>query len=643
MNHSYKPIHSIACGVLRLDMAEVARKTGVEISEEYLEGGLHSVPTELRKQVQERIDAASESGVVTKIMIGYGICGRGTAGLYARNVPLVIPKVHDCIALFLGSNKKYREEFSKNPGTYYISAGWFEEKVQPTSGRNEKTIFNEKARGNDLRNLSYDYLEQQYGTDNAEEITKFYNSWKKNYKRSVFIDSGAGDKEKYAAYARDLADEFGWNYEEIIGTGDLLEKLITADKDSEDILWVPPDHVTEFNAMTKQLMAVPQWKTKKEKDEVAAESTQTGPLSTLDSDSQASIQTDQEPSERVLRVRKKRRMGLGIDAGGTYTDVAVYDFERKKVLSKGKALTTRWDFTIGIENAIDRLQPGLLPSIDLVSVSTTLATNAIVEGHGQKVGLLLMPSGVIDQDKIENSPVAVIKGKLNISGTELEPIDPEQIARIALEMKEKDGVSVFAVSGYGGSVNPVHELKVKKILIEETGLYVCCGHELSDLLNFYVRANTAVLNARIIPLLEKFIQDVERSLLERGINVPIMVVKGDGSLMSTELAQYRPIETILSGPAASIAGARFLTGVEDATVIDIGGTTSDIGCINQGAVEVCPQGASVGGWRTHVKALNMSTVGLGGDSSIQVEDQEVIIGPRRIAPLSWLAQDSDIT
>jgi N-methylhydantoinase A/oxoprolinase/acetone carboxylase beta subunit len=616
----------IGCGVLKLDIEtlveELNNTVNIDIDTEFLEGGLHDVPNRLRSDLQKRIDEASGSEEYDRIAVGYGICGRGTVELYARQIPLALPKVHDCIALFLGSDAAYREEFAKCPGTYYTSAGWFEEQVQPKGNK----IRPAKSREEALRKMGFEYFEKKYGKQNAEAIAKFYNSWQKNYSRSAFIDTGAGDPERYGSYARDLAAEFGWEYERIPGTSRLLELLLTAEKTTEEVLFVPPEHVTEYDPKGKGLIAVPVQKREHDEDREA---------STI-------LRKVRSEDETAQRKRIKRRTGLGIDAGGTYTDVAVYDFQSRKVLGKGKALTTKWDFTIGIGEAIDQLDPSYLQTVDLVSVSTTLATNAIVEGQGQKVGLLLMPSGVIDTKQIDNEPTEIISGRLAISGEVLEAVDHEEVGRVAAEMASKSRVRVFAVSGYAGSVNPEHELTVKRIVTEKTGLHVCCGHELSELLNFYVRANTAVLNARIIPLLESFIEDVEKTLQLRNVSAPMMVVKGDGSLMASEIAKSRPIETILSGPAASIAGARYLTQVGDATVVDVGGTTSDIGCIADGKVEVCPKGAKVGGWRTHVQALDMSTVGLGGDSEILFEEQKLTVGPRRIAPISWLAAHHDI-
>ncbi len=196
---------------------------------------------------------------------------------------------------------------------------------------------------------------------------------------------------------------------------------------------------------------------------------------------------------------------------------------------------------------------------------------------------------------------------------------------------------MFAVTGYASHVNPAHELAVRDVLREETGLTGTCGHEVSEGLGYQVRAATAALNARIIPCLEALIDDVQRSLERRGIRAPKMVVKSDGSLMSVRTARQRPIETILSGPAASVAGASYLAGLADAMVVDIGGTTTDTAVIRHGSVRTCDDGASVGGWRTHVNALDMRTLGLGGDSLVSYHRRKLSVGPRRVAPVAWLA------
>jgi N-methylhydantoinase A/oxoprolinase/acetone carboxylase beta subunit len=156
------------------------------------------------------------------------------------------------------------------------------------------------------------------------------------------------------------------------------------------------------------------------------------------------------------------------------------------------------------------------------------------------------------------------------------------------------------------------------------------------MLNFKLRAATAVHNARIVPRVMRLLEGLSGVLKERGIDAPIMVVRGDGTLMGQAVAQQRPVETILSGPAASVAGVRFLTKAADGIVVDMGGTTTDIAVLEKGAVRLCRQGARIGSARTHVKALEIYTTGLGGDSVIDYHHDKWRIGPRRVAPVAWL-------
>ncbi len=333
------------------------------------------------------------------------------------------------------------------------------------------------------------------------------------------------------------------------------------------------------------------------------------------------------------------KIGLGVDAGGTYTDAVIFDIEKNVTLGKAKSLTTRWDFTVGISKALDQLNQKFLPKIELVSLSTTLATNAIVENEGQKVGLILMPPFGLDiAQNISYRPKSVIQGQLDITGKEIMPVNPDEIRSVVRQMTDNQ-VTAFAVSGFAGSINPEHELQVKRIVQEETGLFVSCGHELSDTLNFQTRAVTAMLNARIIPRLANLLLDLEKVMTRYGIASPVVVVKGDGTLMSSEMAKIRPVETILSGPAASVAGARHLTGIDDALVVDMGGTTTDTAALSSGLVSLNEAGSNVGGHRTHVKALDIRTIGLGGDSLIRYERLQFSIGPKRVAPIAWLGRN----
>jgi N-methylhydantoinase A/oxoprolinase/acetone carboxylase beta subunit len=606
-----KKPYVIACAVLALDIKTAAKKLGIDIGIKFLEGGLHERPDVLREKLQASIDEISASGRCNRIVAGYGVCGRGTIGIKTKDIPLALPKVHDCIALFLGGDAVYRREFKKYPGTYYISAGWYEEKTEPHSQRKRSAYYGDEK-------LNYDELVEKFGKEAAEETFKFLSTWQKNYQRAAFIETGAKRSPKYGKYAREMAREYNWTYEKITGDPILIEKLLTADETSAEILVVPPNHVVEFDAVQSTLSANPIWN---------------AGVRRPDKDGLIVLEGDSADVQEAACLN----IGLGIDAGGTYTDTVIYDIGRSKTISKSKALTTKWDFTVGIHEALAKLDQKKLRQSEMVSLSTTLATNAIVEGEGQKVAMIIMPPyGRLDPGEIPYEPKAVISGQLEITGKEISPVDEMEIKRAVRRMVAKEEVKAFAVSGYAGAINPAHELMVKRIIREETDLFVTCGHELSGILNFKTRAHTALLNARIIPKLAKLILDLEKVLEKLDIFAPIVVVKGDGTLMSVKMAKERPVETILSGPAASVAGARHLTGLKNAMVVDMGGTTTDTAALVDGAVSVCETGSNVGGHKTHVKALEIRTAGLGGDSLIKWEKGRFSIGPRRVAPIAWL-------
>jgi len=340
-------------------------------------------------------------------------------------------------------------------------------------------------------------------------------------------------------------------------------------------------------------------------------------------------------------------IALGIDTGGTYTDAALLDDATGEVLASAKALTTRHDLSIGIGQAMAAVlgEHGAPPAqVGLVALSTTLATNAIVEGQGNPACLLLVgyDPALIQQygfdRELATQDVVYLRGGHDGLGNEVDPLD-EAGARAAIRARQ-DEVEAFAVSGYFGVRNPAHELRVRALVEELTSLPVTCGHELTTRLDSVRRATTAALNARLIPLLRELIATVRRTLDEQGIAAPLMVVKGDGSLVRAEWAMRRPIETILSGPAASVVGAGHLAGRGDVWVVDVGGTTTDIAVLRDGRPRRNPEGAQVGGWRTMVEAVDVRTVGLGGDSQVHLDgDGRLRIGPRRVAPLCLLASE----
>ncbi|WP_299787288.1 hydantoinase/oxoprolinase family protein [uncultured Marivita sp.] len=339
---------------------------------------------------------------------------------------------------------------------------------------------------------------------------------------------------------------------------------------------------------------------------------------------------------------------LGVDTGGTYTD-AVLMRDEDAVIAKAKALTTRHDLAEGVGAAVRAVldHSGVSPAeIALASLSTTLATNALVEGQGARVALIYIGFAEKDlasqglKDALGDDPVLLTPGGHSHAGTEAAPLDAGLIA----EWAKVQDVSAFAIAAQFGTRNPAHEIAARDAVRAATGKPVTCSHELSAKLGGPKRALTAVLNARLIGLTHRLIGRAEGALRELGIDAPLMVVRGDGALMSAAQAQERPIETILSGPAASIVGARWLTGADHALVSDVGGTTTDIALLRDGRPVIDPDGARVGQHRTMVEAVAMRTHGLGGDSEVHVADQgleaTVTLGPKRLLPIALIARDA---
>jgi N-methylhydantoinase A/oxoprolinase/acetone carboxylase beta subunit len=345
-------------------------------------------------------------------------------------------------------------------------------------------------------------------------------------------------------------------------------------------------------------------------------------------------------------------LALGIDTGGTYTDAVLVEHDTGRVVAGAKALTTRQDLALGIRSAMAQVfaaaaspsAPARPADVVLVALSTTLATNALAEGHRGAVCLLLIgyDPALMQQFGFEHelatSDVVYLAGGHDQVGNEVAPLD-EETARAAI-LARRDSTEAFAVSGYFSVRNPAHELRVKQLVVELTGRPVTCGHELTSRLNAVRRATTVALNAHLILPLRELIGSVQQTLKEQGIAAPLMVVKGDGSLVRAEWATERPIETILSGPAASVVGAAHLAARKNVWVVDVGGTTTDIAALRDGWPILNQEGARVSGWRTMVEAVDVHTTGLGGDSHVRFdEERHLRIGPRRVVPLSLLAQE----
>ena len=334
---------------------------------------------------------------------------------------------------------------------------------------------------------------------------------------------------------------------------------------------------------------------------------------------------------------------IGLDTGGTYTDAVALDGERR-VIASAKALTTHWDLSLGLGDALravlGRLEAGR-EHVSLVSVSTTLATNAVVEGRFSPICTILIG---FDERMVERSGlrrdgggvIVRVRGGHEATGEEAEPLD---VAAIEAAVREHAPlVAAFALAGMFSVRNPAHELRARECIRALCDRPVTCSYELSSQLDAPKRALTAALNARLTPQIRALLEALGRVLAQEGIGAPVMVVKGDGTLIRAEVALEYPVETVLSGPAASVVGAGFLSGLTDFVVADMGGTTTDVAVVIDGRPVVREEGAVIAGWRTMVEAIDVRTCGLGGDSEVHLDrDGRLKVGPRKAMPLALLA------
>ncbi len=334
-------------------------------------------------------------------------------------------------------------------------------------------------------------------------------------------------------------------------------------------------------------------------------------------------------------------LGLGVDCGGTYTDAVIYDLDTGEVLASAKFPTSHHDLTRCIDGVLGSLPDALLRQAKLACLSTTLATNAIVEGRGGKACLILLGYDAAAGVSPFGARVVRLRGGHDVRGEQTEPLDEDGLRAAARESNA--WADAFAVSGYFSVRNPAHEIRARDIIARETGKPVICGHELSMQLDAPRRATTAAINARLIPLITGLISSVQVILEKRGIRCPLMVVRGDGTLMGSDIALERPVETILSGPAASVVGALTLSGRREGVVIDIGGTTTDIAWVCGGLPPINSEGAVVGDLATRVEAIDIRTMGLGGDSWIKLSrDGGMELGPRRVLPIAMLPHGDSV-
>lgn len=340
------------------------------------------------------------------------------------------------------------------------------------------------------------------------------------------------------------------------------------------------------------------------------------------------------------------KLGIGIDTGGTYTDAVIYDFETKSVLCSGKALTTKHDLSIGIGNALDALDPDLLYRAKVISLSTTLATNACVEGKGGRAKLLFIG---VDEGTIERvgksygfrnkSELYCLDAEGSFDGSVIPSPDWDRLLTDTEQwLKDAEGLGI--VERYAMKNGATAEKLAKELFSERYKIPVIMGSELFSGLNSVQRGAGTLLNARLVPIIKDFLSAIKKALVLRKINAPVIIVRSDGSLMSEEFSVLRPVETIACGPASSVMGGMKLSGCGDCVIVDMGGTTTDVSLVKSGMPVKARNGISIGGWKTFVRGVYIDTFGLGGDSAILPNSGSLIIDTRRVIPISLLAKNN---
>lgn len=324
-------------------------------------------------------------------------------------------------------------------------------------------------------------------------------------------------------------------------------------------------------------------------------------------------------------------MIIGLDVGGTHADVVLLG--DSGLVREIKVPTDQENLfktvLAGLEAIIDGIDPHQIRRIVL---STTLTTNAIAQKKLPPVGMIVSSGPGVDPDFYRtNLHYYAVAGSIDHRGREVAPISENEIQKVADGFKTK-GIRNVGIVGKFSVRNPQHEIQIHRILKDHfERLFM--GHQVSGNLNFSRRVATTYLNAAVYPIHRSFFDAVNKSLFQKGLNVPLYILKADGGTMNLEASMEFPGQTILSGPAASVMGAVGFAPIDtDAMVMDIGGTTTDIAIIRNRIPLLHPIGVRLGGFRTLIRSLETRSIGIGGDSSVKVSDGELIIGPEREGP-----------
>ncbi len=231
----------ITCAVLEMEIEHLARQAANIVHVELLPQGLHNTPSELRRQLQMAIERVEGRAEVEVIVLGYGLCSRGTEGVFTQRCRLVIPRAHDCITLLLGDRERYAKYVSEHPGTYWYSPGWNKHHEPPG-----------KRRFDLLRNQ---YVER-YGEDNADYLMETEQGWFKEYTQAAWVDLGIGRTAEDVEFTRQCAAWLGWAFDRQRGDVSLLRDLLSGPWDDERFLVLEPGQTLRMTADQRIVEAV---------------------------------------------------------------------------------------------------------------------------------------------------------------------------------------------------------------------------------------------------------------------------------------------------------------------------------------------------------------------------------------------------
>lgn len=336
---------------------------------------------------------------------------------------------------------------------------------------------------------------------------------------------------------------------------------------------------------------------------------------------------------------ERRKVRIGIDVGGTFTDAVAIDNSTYEIIAKEKIPTThssKEGVAKGIVDIIDRiLNKNNILAQDVVFIAhgTTQATNALLEGDVAEVGIIAMGTGI---------EAAKVNADSNIGNIELsqgkylktfhhfvesgDAASKKDEINKAIDEFKNNGVEVVAASESFSVDNPENELKIMEFA-RNKGLYATGGHEVSQLYGLKVRTRTAVINGSLIPKMMETANMTEDCVKKSGIKSQLMIMRCDGGVMTVDEVRKRPILTMLSGLAAGVAGALMYEKISDGIFFEVGGTSTDISVIKNGKVMI--KYAQVGGHKTYLNSLDVRTLGIAGGSMIKIKDGKIIdVGPR---------------